>query len=85
MKARSLLNGAVYGPEAVKAACQAFDAAWADIAPNFGSDPRTVELARLRLAHAVLAVSDDNSRDPEALKDLALQVMALKAPRRNDL
>jgi hypothetical protein len=78
-------HGPVLGPQAFKIACDAYELAWAEISPRVSADPIEMQTQQVRLANAVLAVSDDNSRDPEALKDLALQVMALKAPRRNDL
>jgi hypothetical protein len=77
MKARKLIDGASYGPDALKVIGQAFDAAWQEIAGNFGSDPQQIEAARLRLAEAVLSVADENSRDAEILKRAALQRMAL--------
>ena len=77
MKARSLIDGASFGPDALKAIGQAFDEAWKQIADNFGSDPAEIEEARLKLAKAVLSVADDDSRDVEALKQAALQRMAL--------
>ena len=77
MRARHLIDTASYGPEALKAISQAFDEAWHEIAGNFGSDPRDIELARLRLANAVLSVASEESRDVEALKNGALQAMAL--------
>jgi hypothetical protein len=46
----------------------AFDAAWAHIADNFGSDPAAIDAACLTLAEALLSVADDNSRDVEALR-----------------
>jgi hypothetical protein len=39
MKARQLIDGASFAPDALKAIGQAFDEAWAQIAPNFGNDP----------------------------------------------
>jgi len=77
MKARQVIIGATYGPEALKAIGQAFDEAWLQIANNFGDDPEDVEKARLRLAAAVLSVAHEESRNVEALKDGALQAMAL--------
>jgi hypothetical protein len=77
MKARQLIDGASYGPDALKVVCQAFDDAWRMIEGNFGDDPRDIELARLKLANAVLSVADENSRDAGALKNGALQMMAL--------
>jgi hypothetical protein len=40
-------------------------------------NPRDIELARLRLADALLSVACEESRDVEALKNGALQAMAL--------
>jgi hypothetical protein len=37
MKARRLIDGASFGPAAMKAIGEAFDAAWTEIAANFGS------------------------------------------------
>jgi hypothetical protein len=78
MKARHLIDGAAFGPDAVKVIGQAFDKAWDDIAGNFGEEPATIELARLRLAEAVLSVASEDSRDVEALKRGALEAMALR-------
>jgi hypothetical protein len=77
MRARRLIDSASYGPEALKAISQAFDEAWREIAGNFSDDPRDVELARLRLANALLSVACEESRDVQALKNGALQAMAL--------
>jgi len=77
MKARKLIDGASYGPEALRAVGQAFDAAWIEIAGNFGSDTQDIERARLRLAKAMLSVANEESRDVEVLKRAALERMAL--------
>jgi hypothetical protein len=84
MKARRLINGAAYGPNALKALGQAFDEVWASIAGNFGDDPSDIERARLKLATALLSVASEDSRDVEVLKKAALQVMALGYLRRED-
>ena len=44
MKARQLIDGATYGPDALKVIGQAFDEAWRDIAGNFGDDPSETRL-----------------------------------------
>ena len=75
MKARELIEGASYGPEALKAIGRAFDEAWASIAGNFSDDQ--IAAARLRLANAMLAVAKDNSRDVEVMKREALDKMRL--------
>jgi hypothetical protein len=77
MRARRLIDGASYGPEAIEAIGQAFEEAWRTIAGNFGDDPRDIEMARVRLANAVLSVACEESRDVEALNIGALEAMAL--------
>ena len=76
MHARELIDRASYGPDALTAIGQAFDAAWVEIAGNFGDDSDWVEGARLKLAKALLSVADDDSRDVQVLKRAALQAMA---------
>ena len=73
MKARALIDGACFGPDALKAIGRAFDEAWASIADNFGEGQ--VEAARLRLASALLSVASDDSRDVSLLKNAALEIM----------
>jgi hypothetical protein len=77
MKARGLIEGSLYEPETLQVIFQAFDKAWREIADHFGNDPRTIEDARVRLAHACLIVSSEVSDDAERIKSDALQVMAL--------
>jgi hypothetical protein len=84
MKAKTLISGASFGPETLKVIGQAFDGAWSEIAHHFQGDRTETETARERLAHAILAVADADSPDPEALKTTALQVMALTYRRRLD-
>jgi len=76
MKARQLIDGASFGPNTLKVIRQAFDEAWASIEESFVDTPSIVEIARLKLAEALLSVATEDSRDPEVLKDAALQVMA---------
>jgi len=78
MKARKIVESGSFGPEALKVAYGAFDAAWETIAPRFGDDPMVVEAARIRLANAILVVCTTHSRDPEALAREALAVLALE-------
>ena len=77
MRARKLIDGASFGPGAVKAIGEAFDAAWAEIDRNFGDDPTEIESARLGLAKAVLSIASEDSRDVDVMKKAALQRMAL--------
>jgi hypothetical protein len=77
MEARRLIDGASFGPEALKAIGEAFDAAWAEIAGNFGNDPLHIEAARLKLATALLSIASEDSRHVEVLKKAAIQRMRL--------
>ena len=82
MKARRLIETSAFQPETLQILFRAFDAAWAEIAHHF---PDNDDNARMRLAHAVLAVARENSTDMEQLKKDALQVMALAyRPLRDD-
>jgi len=76
MRARQLIESASFGPDALKVMGEAFDAAWAEIAGNFGNDPVVIEAARMKLANAVLSIASEDSRDVEALRQAALQAMA---------
>jgi hypothetical protein len=60
---------------------QAFDEAWRSIERNFGGDANDIERARMRLAEALLSIANEDSRDVEALKNGALQVMAVRYRR----
>jgi hypothetical protein len=75
MKGRGQFDGPSFGPEALKAIGEAFNAAWAEIAGNFGGTQ--VDNARLRLAEAVLSVATEGSTNVAELKAGALQAMAL--------
>jgi hypothetical protein len=77
MRARQLIDGASFGPEALKAIGEAFDVAWAEIAGNFANDPAEIDEALLKLATALLSVASEDSRDVEVLKKAALQRMVL--------
>jgi len=76
MRARALVDGAVFGAETVKAMGAAFDQAWARMAPTFGNIPQEVETARLRLAEAMLSVATEGNTDIADLKVRAIAAMA---------
>lgn len=82
LTARGLIDGPAFGPEALKAIGGAFDAAWAESAPNFGDDVVEVQAMRLKLATALLSVASEDSRDAEVLKKAALQRIALDYRKR---
>jgi hypothetical protein len=76
MKTRTIIDEAAtsFGPEPLKVIGQAFDEAWASIAPQFYSNI-VIASARLRLATIILAIASEDSRDVEALKRDALERM----------
>ena len=75
METPRLIDGASCGPDTLRAVCESFDQAWAEIAGNFGSTQ--VESARARLAEVMLSIATEGSTDVVALKASALQAMAL--------
>ena len=78
LKARQLIEAASFGPDALKVIYQAFDEAWQCIKGNFGESPQDIEVARLRLANAILSVArEQGAIDTATLKNVALQKMAL--------
>jgi hypothetical protein len=78
VKARQLINGASFGPAAIKAMSEAFDLAWEQIASHFDGDPMIRDSARQSLAEAVLAAAAYSIPDVQTLKDAGLSVMASK-------
>ena len=78
MRARQLIDCASFGPDALKAINQAFDAAWLAIAWHFGNDPADIDNARYKLATALLSIASEDSRDVEVLRKAALNQMALQ-------
>jgi hypothetical protein len=67
MKARKLIEGASFGPEALKVIGKAFDLTWADVEHGFPT-PLAKDAARLTIANAILANASDDSRDVEELR-----------------
>ena len=80
MKARRLIETSTFEPETLQVLYKAFDDAWAEISQHFDGYS---EDARTRLAHAILLVAREDSKDADRLKDTALQVMALGSRQRD--
>ena len=76
MNARVLIDEASFGAETVKAMGEAFDQAWARIAPTFGNCPPEVETARLMFAEMMLSVATEGDTNVEDLHDRAIIAMA---------
>jgi hypothetical protein len=77
MKARQLIRNASYGPDHLRVLFTAFDEAWESIAGEIGSNPLTIEAARLKLANIILSLGKE-AKDPDWLKNAALQIMRAK-------
>jgi hypothetical protein len=73
MEARRLIAGASFGPDALKVLFQAYDEAWAVLAPRYGNDQPDVETARSRLANVLLGLMREDTRDVAWLRDAGLQ------------
>src|SRR5262249_29991843 len=78
VKAHQLINGASFGPAAIKAMSEAFDLAWEQMASHFDGDPLIRDSARQSLAEAVRAAAAYSIRDVQTPKDPGLSVMASK-------
>lgn len=75
--AKQFIDGTWFGPDALKAIGEAFDAAWADISRNFTGNAIQIEVARQQLATALLSIASEQSRNVQVLKNAALLRMAL--------
>lgn len=81
MPVRKLVDRASYAPEALAVIFEAFDTAWAEIAGRFGTDdPAALELARNRLAQAVLSAAKPNASDVSELKQQAIAAFDQMSP-----
>ena len=78
---RDRVKGAAFDPTTLLDIGIAYERAWSEIENHFGDTD--VELARARLAQAVLLVAADHDcHDVAGLKTEALQVLALAYRRR---
>lgn len=76
MRDRQLIEGSAFDPATLVEIGTAFDSAWQEIEHQFGDTD--IDLARSRLAEALLIVAaDHNFRGIAELKNEALQVLAL--------
>ena len=62
MRARRLIEGAVFEPEKLRSVQQAFDQAWEIVAPTIGTDPAKIEDTRYKIAQAILAAASEGER-----------------------
>jgi hypothetical protein len=80
VKARRLIGSAAYGPDVLKVLFEAFDTAWARIAPACGNDPQVIASKRTQLANIILALAKDRPKpDAQELRDSALRILGQTA------
>ena len=79
MEAQRLLDAAPFEPDIVKVLNQAFEKAWASIAPTIATN-RASDI-RVSLAHAIIAHAAAGGHDPESLKAAALEAVKKHPPR----
>jgi hypothetical protein len=65
----------VFGPDELTVIYAAFDEAWEAVKVNQGDDPQTIEVARHRLANAVMSAYRNGVTDREALKAAGIVMM----------
>ena len=82
MKARRLIASSTFEPETLEVSHKAFDGAWSKISDHFAGEDAATESARMRLAHAVLIVAREDSRDADRPQDEASRAMALRNRKR---
>jgi hypothetical protein len=80
MRARRIIEGSAFGPEVIRTATAAFDAAWNEIADRI--DESRHDEARDALAAAILAATREDSADVELLRGAGLRAMARAFPAR---
>jgi hypothetical protein len=80
MRARRIIEGSAFGPEVIRTASEAFEAAWNEIADRI--DPGSHEEAREALATAIIAATREDSSDAEVLRGAGLRAMARIYPDR---
>ena len=74
MKARTLIEGASFGPDDLKIIGSAFDMAWEQLQPQISADPAVTETARMRLANVILDLAN-NGHPLTQLAEGALRIM----------
>lgn len=78
MKARQLIGGAAYPPDALRVIYEAFDDAWGEVGPSMGTEPSEVEKARLSLATIVLSLAKTGAIEREKLRIAAVNAFRFK-------
>ena len=79
MQARQLIGAAPFPPDVRKVLLDAFEDAWAELAPDVSSDPTVVDAARLSLAAIVMVdIATAGTFDRDTIKTAAVQIFRSK-------
>jgi len=78
MRARRIIEGAAFGPEVVRAASAAFEAAWKEIAGCFSAEMHGD--VREHLATSIISAARPDSTDADGLLRAGLSAMARSYP-----
>jgi hypothetical protein len=78
MNARQLIGGAAFPPDVLHVVFEAFDDAWAELAPSVNSDPQVVDTARTSLAGIVLGIAKSGPIDRDKIKAAAVKAFRRK-------
>jgi hypothetical protein len=80
MRARRIIEGAMFGPDVLNVVRQAFEECWQELAGSFS--PSEHEDAREVLARAVMSAAREDSADPLPLREAGMQAMRRSYPVR---
>jgi hypothetical protein len=78
MKSRQLIGNAAFQPDVLKVIYQAFDDAWAEVAPNVSARASAMEAARLSLATIVLSLAKMGHVERDSLRTAAVDAYRFK-------
>jgi hypothetical protein len=78
VKARQLIGGAAFPPDALKVIFEAFDDAWDEVAPDVSVRASAIEAARLSLATIVLSIAAAGAIERVGLKTAAVNAFRFK-------
>ncbi len=78
MRARQLIGGSAFPPDELRVIFAAFDAAWAEVAPEVSNRPDAIEATRLSLATIVLSIAKAGPIDREGIKAGAIEAFRAK-------
>ena len=75
MEPYQILAQGVVSPERIHVYFDAFDAAWAELGPEIGSDPAEAEKTQEMLARVILTFNQYACVDRDWIKDAALAIL----------